>query len=255
MPNPATAVVMMLALLVQLPAMADEHSPDPLDGSAWILSELPPDALLDRVAATLAFEGGTVAGTDGCSRFTGSYTLDGDELHFGGLAGTMMACPEPVMEQARRYLSALESARGARHEDGGLALVGAAGELLARFDAQPVSVENTSWNVTGYNNGKGGVVSIAAGTSLTLEFDAAGTGTVSGSAGCNRYQGTYTSTDGAVEFGPLAATRRICQDDVMEQERLFLEALPRGTKIRFEARQLELRDEDGALQVAARLAE
>lgn len=253
MPKHVIVVVMLLGLLLQLSVMATDESPDTLDGSVWILSDLPPDALLDRVTATLMFEGGTAAGTDGCNRFTGAYSLDGDELRFGELAVTMMACPEPVMEQAKRYHAALKAARDARREEDSLVLVDAAGELLARFDAQPATLANTRWTVTGYNNGRGGVVGVAADTSLTLEFDDAGA--VSGSAGCNRFRGTYTEGDDTVELGPLAASRKLCQDEVMEQEALFLDALPRGTRLRFEADRLELRDEDGALQVAARLAD
>jgi heat shock protein HslJ len=244
---------MFLGLLLQWGAMAADDAPDTLDGSAWILSELPPDDLLDKVTATLSFDGGTAAGTDGCNRYSGAYTFDGNELRFGQLAVTMMACPEPVMEQAKRYQDVLEAARGARREEDSLVLVDAAGELRARYDAQPATLADTRWTVTGYNNGKGGVVSVAAGTSLSLEFDAAGA--VSGSAGCNRFRGSYTEFDGTVEFGPLAASRKMCQDEVMEQEAMFLEALPRGTTLRFEADRLELRNEDGALQVAARFAD
>lgn len=37
-------------------------------------------------------EGGTVSGTDGCNRLTGSWTQDGSTVTFGPLASTMMAC-------------------------------------------------------------------------------------------------------------------------------------------------------------------
>jgi heat shock protein HslJ len=41
----------------------------------------------------------------------------------------------------------------------------------------------------------------------------------------------------------------------MAQETAFLEALPRGTTFRIEANRLEIRDDGGALQLAARRAD
>lgn len=34
-----------------------------------------------------------VSGNTGCNRMTGSFTVDGDEFHFGNLATTKMGCP------------------------------------------------------------------------------------------------------------------------------------------------------------------
>ncbi len=243
-------VVLATALMVHSCAMTSDSLTTALDGSAWILAGLPPDDLLDGVTGTLAFDGDSVAGSDGCNRFRGSYSVEGDTLRFGQLAGTMMACPEPVMLQAKRFMAAMEAARSARIENGRLSLLDAAGESVASFDEQSQSLANTRWTVTGYNNGKGGVVSIAAETSLTLEFDDAGT--VSGSAGCNNFRAGYVVDGSSIEFQAPAATRKLCPDEIMQQEQLFLEALPRGTTLRFEADKLELRDDQGALQISAR---
>jgi heat shock protein HslJ len=49
-----------------------------------------------EISLVLAEEG-AVAGSDGCNRYMGQYTLQGDDaLSFGPLAGTLMACPEPI---------------------------------------------------------------------------------------------------------------------------------------------------------------
>ena len=253
MAKPVVPVVIATIMMLHLPAMGSEISTDTLDGSAWVLSELPSADLLDGVTATLAFDGNAVAGTDGCNRFRGSYTINDDELLFGQLAGTMMACPEPVMTQAGLYMAALEAARGARHEDGRLTLVDADGQPVASFNIESQTLADTRWIVTGYNNGKGGVVSIAAETSLTLEFDESGS--AAGSAGCNNYRADYTVDGNSVAFGLPIATRRVCPEEVMAQETAFLEALPRGTTFRIEANRLEIRDDGGALQLAARRAD
>ena len=57
----------------------------------------------------------------------------------------------------------------------------------------------------------------------TLAFD--GEGRVSGSGGCNRFTGSYTFTDGELSFGPLAGTKMMCPEAVMDQEDRFHRAL------------------------------
>jgi hypothetical protein len=63
-------------------------------------------------------------------------------------------------------------------------------------------------------------------------------GQVSGSAGCNTYQGTYRSTRAAgtntIEFGPLATTRMMCDEPLMDQEQLYLAALEAATEYTIE---------------------
>lgn len=65
-----------------------------------------------------------------------------------------------------------------------------------------------------------GVMDIAQ---TTLEFD--GEGRASGSGGCNRYTGSYTFADGQLVFGPLAGTKMMCPEAVMDQEDRFHRAL------------------------------
>lgn len=68
--------------------------------------------------------------------------------------------------------------------------------------------------------GGSGVMDMAQ---TTIEFD--GEGRVFGSGGCNRFTGTYTFEDGVLAFGPLAATKMMCPEAVMDQEDRFLGAL------------------------------
>ena len=65
-----------------------------------------------------------------------------------------------------------------------------------------------------------GVIDMAQ---TTLEFD--GEGRASGSGGCNRFTGSYTFTDGELSFGPLAGTKMMCPEAVMDQEDRFHQAL------------------------------
>ena len=78
-----------------------------------------------------------VAGSTGCNRLAGSYTLKGSELTFGTLAGTMMACVEG-METEKAYLEALAQVRRWRIAGIHLELMDATGAVLARFEARPL---------------------------------------------------------------------------------------------------------------------
>jgi putative lipoprotein len=55
-------------------------------------------------------------------------------------------------------------------------------------------------------------------------------GSVSGSAGCNRYMGSYTTAGAGLAITPLATTRMACRPDVDAQELRFLTALQASTR-------------------------
>ncbi|HET9036466.1 MAG TPA: META domain-containing protein, partial [Myxococcaceae bacterium] len=133
------------------------------------------------------------------------------------------------------------------------ALTGAAAAAPAGLEGSARSQElpGSTWEVTGVNNGKQAVVSVLEGSSLTLSFSR--DGTVSGSAGCNRYSGRFTSDGEKVTLQPLASTRKTCPQPagLMEQETALLRALQGSATARMEDDRLELRDAQGALMVSA----
>jgi heat shock protein HslJ len=233
------------------PAADPPAGPAPgLEGTAWVLAELPGHALVPGSSITLRFEDGRAGGSDGCNRFGYAYATTASKLEFkpGGMA-TQMACAPKLMQQASAFRASLDGARTYRVEAGRLRLLGADGALLASFTPQPEGLAGTAWQVTGYNNGRQAVVSVLAGSELTLEFSA--DGRVAGFAGCNRYTGSFRQDGRALSFGPAAATRRMCvePEGVMEQEQQFLKALETVATSRQEADRLELRTADGAMAV------
>jgi len=242
-----TATLTLAPMLGALSAMASND----LNNTAWTLAELPGHAAPTYQPATLRFSEGRAQGTDGCNRYTAPYEATGGSFRVSGnIVGTRMACPAPVMAQAEAYLAALTKARDARVEDGRLVLLDDGGTVLAAFAAQNQDLAGT-WQVTGYNNGKQAVVSVLRDTKLTLTF--VPDGKVAGSAGCNRFTGTYSVDSEKVTIGNIAATRKLCTgpDEVMEQELAFLEALGATAIARIEGDRLELRSAEGALLVSA----
>src|SRR5262245_50887468 len=97
----------------------------------------------------------------------------------------------------------------------------------------------TVWKLTAYSDPRGKLVSVLPGTQPTATFDT--NGFVTGSGGCNAYSTVFQSAAMTLVFiGPIAATRVICEQPVMDQEEGYLWALPRSTAYRFEGEQLVL---------------
>jgi hypothetical protein len=76
-------------------------------------------------------------------------------------------------------------------------------------------------------------------------------GEVTGTAGCNTYRGTYRSTRAAgrntIQIGPLATTRMMCDEPLMDQEQIYLVALEAATAYTIEGFALSIEYPGGEL--------
>lgn len=73
-------------------------------GTEWWVEDIDHKGVVDRVHTTISFpETGRVAGDGGCNRYMGSVEIVGDTIRFGRLAGTMMMCPQAVMNQEQHF--------------------------------------------------------------------------------------------------------------------------------------------------------
>ena len=79
-------------------------------------------------------------------------------------------------------------------------------------------------------------------TLYKLKFDAAKLG-ASGFAGCNTFSGAYRVTGDAIDMGPFAATRMMCEPDVYQLETSFFRALAEVRSYRVTGTRLELLDQ------------
>lgn len=60
---------------------------------------------------TAIFADGTVSGNSGCNSYSGEYTVEGEAITIGPVAGTLRACAdEQVNQQESEYLAAIEKA-------------------------------------------------------------------------------------------------------------------------------------------------
>lgn len=117
-------------LLIALAINAD----DGLDGTSWFVDELVVDgsatAPVEGSTITATFKDDGVAGIASCNNYFGSYSVDGDEITFGPIGTTLMACIPEYAAQETAYLAALEAAN--RYE--------VDGDSLTLFDGDTVLV-------------------------------------------------------------------------------------------------------------------
>ena len=95
--------------------LVDREVADPdrsLEGTEWVLQDLvSPDAVTSMATQrtpTLSFENGNVAVVTGCNSGSGSYEVTGQQITFGPIATTRMACDETSMEAEAHVLDVLQ---------------------------------------------------------------------------------------------------------------------------------------------------
>lgn len=121
----------------------------------------------------------------------------------------------------------------------GLLVAGVAGGVAAQSMASATRLADSGWLL-----GQVGDTPVPSGTNADILF----TGTeVGGSAGCNRFSGTYT-TDGAsaLTFGPLATTMKLCDEATDAFEQSYLAALGMVASYAIDGDALTLSDGSGA---------
>jgi heat shock protein HslJ len=240
--------------LVAAACTASGGSGGTLEGVTWQLKAYTNGSSLVNippgVASDAVFAGGTVSGVLVCNSYTGAYTASGSSLKITGVASTMMACPDtsPGVESA--IVAAMGKVATYTATKTNLTMFDSSGATVLQYGAAPADpLAGTSWNVNGINNGNQAVVSLAAGSSITLVF---GTdGSVSGNGGCNTYNGSVAVDGDAISFGPLMSTQMACPQPVMDQETQFFAALAASSSFKVSGSTLTMRDTGGATQVTA----
>ena len=122
----------------------------------------------------------------------------------------------------------------------------------------PIELAGTSWNVTDYSQGPGFITNVWL-TEVTISFG--DDGTVSGSAGCNDFGGSWSASGGyepfesgvpnedygqVLELTDLSWTEMACEDeDIMIQEGEILGLLQRAGRWVLIRDEFHLRASDG----------
>ena len=107
---------------------------DPLSGTRWSLVSIGGSPVLASESTSMQFEKGRLSGSDGCNRYTTSYTASATSLTIGtNIAGTRMACKPDVMEEAKTFIEILGRTTGYRRDGERMLLLDSSGRPTAAF--------------------------------------------------------------------------------------------------------------------------
>ena len=239
----------VLALVVAACSPGDA-SGGQLDGTDWVLRSYELDGTLtivpDNLYADAEFAAQRVRGFAGCNEFDALYRAGGRTLFVSQAAVTLRACDEETMAFEQAVLGLLDSSRTYTARRDTLTIYGAGRNELLVYDAAPRNPVRGEWQVTAFNNGQGAVTSVILGTEIDVAFGLASLG---GFAGCNSFSGTYGTNGNIIRIGALATTRIACDQEVLDQETAFLEALQGVALIETRGPQVNLTDLRGAIKV------
>jgi heat shock protein HslJ len=182
------------------------------------------------ITATFS-EAGTVSGSAGCNNYVATCQVTGKNIAIGKPAKGNTNCGSPtgVMDQETMYLSNLQSASTYAIEGDALTLYDLKGNILTTFQRStttisPPPIAGIIWNLDRYQV-SGSEVPVIQDTEVTALFGIIGS--VNGTAGCNSYNGAYTTSgSNGITIGPLATTLMYCgEPGVMDQETAYLTLL------------------------------
>jgi len=260
-----TGLAVIAAVAVPSLAACGSDTPDPQDdvsiaaptGQVWAWQSLSGADAIEVATPdryTVAFgEDGRYGIRADCNTGQGGYTFDGNRLVINSGPMTRAACPPG--SYGSRFVALLGEVASVTRSGDRLTLTLTDGSSM-QFEPLPTSVSlggfetlgGSDWEISAYNNGRGGVRTLVAATRMSVAFGE--NGTVSGSSGCNTFSGTYSADGETIEIGPVVLTENMCAaEEVMEQEEQFLAALGNAAIYEIRGHRLQLRNADGALQV------
>lgn len=220
-------LLMVSMILGTAVAMANNEDDDdntepehPLVNTQWQLSVIKGESPLSDVMVTLAFdEEGNVFGTGGCNHYNSTYTVDGINLTFGGIASTRMLCSDGgISEQEAAFFSMLEAVDRYELVTKDMLDFFTDDELTLEFLRLP-SLDNTKWVLNTFNDN-----GLVEDSQITLEFD--DEGMLGGLASCNHYGGSYEVDGQVLSLGDLFSTEMACMGEgLMDQEAAYLQTL------------------------------
>lgn len=99
-------------------------------------------------------------------------------------------------------------------------------------------LHGTRWSLVSWS----GQADSAIVKSVTLQFEGDG---ISGEGPCNIYNASFTLQSGALQVGPVAATKRGCDPQRMQLERDWFDTLGKLDRLALEGSRMLLSSDDG----------
>jgi heat shock protein HslJ len=210
---------------------------------------------------TLNFDGaGKLNGVVGCNSYQGTYGTGGARIGIGDitLAQTTRVCSfsEDALKQESQYPTTLPLGTGFGVFGAHLLLTKINGSPLAEYAAvfdQP-ALNGTNWRLLAYRGADGKATPALSDAAVTAFFD--GRGGLTGSAGCNTYQASYSANRNTLTVRAPTATNKTCDTPagVMQQEQQYLAGLPTVATYTVAGPTLQLFTSNGAVVAAYQAA-
>lgn len=164
-----------------------------------------------------------VSGSVGCNRVTGSFIVENEsQISFSQLATTRMMCAPQQMEIERQLLEMLNTADNFTLNEGILSLnVGRRAPLATFVVMSDLAIVNKYWKLIELDSKP---VVMVENQEREQYFLLRSNGSVSGFAGCNRFNGHYELTDAnTIKFNPNMAMTMMACPDVAINESEFMQ--------------------------------
>jgi len=235
-----------------------------LVGTAWRLAQMDGEPVAAEAPLTLIFyREGSLGGFAGCRDYVASYRVDGDDLTLPTMAMLDPGCDLTESGLAQESFREILLDKIAVEREGELlTLHGERGGTLV-LERMPedagLPLEGTAWSLLGFlgpnpnvpqDEGLLHADGLLPGTAIDLVLSE---GAASGSAGCNRYTGSYSLQGTTLTLRALAATEMACAEPprLMLQESRYLETLQVVTIARVYGDRLWLETADGRVLLFA----
>jgi heat shock protein HslJ len=226
-----------------------------LKNTQWVLQSYGdpqnPQPVEPATTITAVFTGpadsaeGALVGFGGCNSYSTSFAIQDDQIAIEPARTTLVAC-EVGSEQEVTYLALLQEAETFQIAGKQLQLTGPNGVLT--YTSVNLPLEQVLWSLESFGD-PAAQQPVSAETEITALFVAAAEaeatgGTVSGSAGCNRYSAGYEQEGRQLTLGPAITSLMACETG-MEAEQAFLAALESVERYQTLGDQLRLFYDDG----------
>lgn len=205
----------------------DDNANGGLANTSWTVHSISGAPTVGAARPTMTFApDGTLSGSTGCNQYSARFRTDGSAITIVQASSTAAGCPGDRGPQEVAFVNALQGATTWRQNEDGSLVLGGVAEMLAKpgvaegppGDAPVANIAGTAWTLADL----GGTADFAR-LVPTLVFGA--DRTVSGFAGCNQFNGSYTVTGAALSVGPLATTKMGCEPPASTVEAEYLAAL------------------------------
>lgn len=220
-----------------------------LDGKSYLSVSVTEDGKAKQLAPSTRIQlqfmdDGRLVANAGCNSMSGQVSTGGGKLSVQDLAITDMGCDGPRHDQDDWFAKLLQDEPTWKLESDKLTVSRGATALVLqdRETAEPDKpLDGTKWLLETVISGETASHSMSSEQAyFTINGER-----ITGSTGCNSFQGVVSRTGNKLTFGELATTRKACISEQAAQEKAILGGLKGEVTYSIESNLLKLRTPDG----------